>query len=176
MFRGGKTVNMLIDETANRHGRLVVIKRAESKQTAACWLCKCDCGAECVVRGGNLRTGSGCLRRPPGAALRHLFANLRSRAKERGYKWALTREQFAHLTRQDCFYCGVEPRQIRRVETGRNGKPYVYNGLDRVDNERGYVLGNVVPCCGDCNYAKRFRTPEEFEAWIHRVHERLASI
>lgn len=58
---------MAIDEVGNRYGRLVVIARAEnSKHNRRQWLCKCDCGQECVVIGENLRSGQtrscGCLR------------------------------------------------------------------------------------------------------------------
>jgi hypothetical protein len=30
-----------------------------------------------------------------------------------------------------------------------------FNGLDRIDNRKGYVSDNIVPCCSDCNLAKR---------------------
>ncbi len=29
-----------------------------------------------------------------------------------------------------------------------------YNGIDRVDNSKGYILSNCKPCCGHCNYIK----------------------
>ena len=48
---------------------------------------------------------------------------------------------------------------------------FVYNGLDRVDNEKGYTIDNVVPCCKHCNYAKRNRSVEEFIDWIAQVYE-----
>lgn len=57
----------LIDLSAQRFGRLTVIKRAENlpNQTSARWLCKCDCGKEKIVSGAHLRRGEiqscGCL-------------------------------------------------------------------------------------------------------------------
>ena len=58
-----------IDLTGRRFGKLVVLehagKRVEKRKTPV-WRCKCDCGKEIVVAGGNLRTGHtkscGCLR------------------------------------------------------------------------------------------------------------------
>lgn len=52
----------LIDETGNKYGDLVVIKRAEnhinpSRRTRVQWLCKCSCGNEIVVLGESLRNG-----------------------------------------------------------------------------------------------------------------------
>lgn len=45
------------------------------------------------------------------------------------------------------------------------------NGIDRVDNTRGYEKGNVVPCCGTCNLLKGARTVDEFLAQIFAIAE-----
>ena len=29
------------------------------------------------------------------------------------------------------------------------------NGIDRIDNHLGYIMTNVKPCCGSCNYIKK---------------------
>ena len=57
-----------VDLTGQRFGRLVVIKLSTPKGTKHHkWLCKCDCGNECVVLGHNLVGGHtkscGCLRK-----------------------------------------------------------------------------------------------------------------
>ena len=35
-------------------------------------------------------------------------------------------------------------------------------GIDRVDSSKGYHIGNVVPCCGTCNYMKSSLPREVF--------------
>ena len=56
-----------VDNTGQRFGRLLVLSRQSPSpgQTAAYWLCRCDCGGEIVVRGVSLRSGDvkscGCL-------------------------------------------------------------------------------------------------------------------
>lgn len=51
------------DLTGQRFGRLIVVQRAEdyiipkSGKHHVRWLCRCDCGNECVVTGGNLKSG-----------------------------------------------------------------------------------------------------------------------
>jgi hypothetical protein len=35
-------------------------------------------------------------------------------------------------------------------------------GLDRKDNDKGYLQDNVVPCCYDCNTKKKFKPYEKF--------------
>lgn len=55
-----------IDLTGKRFGRLTVIREAGRVRRLATWLCKCDCGNECIAVGANLRRGAtkscGCLR------------------------------------------------------------------------------------------------------------------
>lgn len=44
-----------------------------------------------------------------------------------------------------CYYCGIT------VDEHENN---MLNGLDRVNNEFGYIRGNVVACCTLCNYMR----------------------
>lgn len=37
-----------------------------------------------------------------------------------------------------------------------------YNGIDRVDPTKGYIIDNCVPCCTTCNYMKRILQRDEF--------------
>ena len=56
-----------IDLTGLPFGRLIVIREAGRKNGRVAWLCKCECGAEVVVSGDNLRSehtqSCGCLKR-----------------------------------------------------------------------------------------------------------------
>ena len=52
----GETMKQ-IDMRGQRHGRLTVVDYAETIKGHAKWKCKCDCGNEIIVDGGNLRTG-----------------------------------------------------------------------------------------------------------------------
>lgn len=177
----------IIDETGKRYGRLTVIRRATKPNgQGACWLCVCDCGKEIITRGSNLRDGvtqsCGCLQidnsrlavmLPEGiAAMNNIIRRTRSNATERGYEYHLTREQLIELMQRNCYYCGASPSNCSR-HPELNGE-FIYNGVDRVDNTRGYTIDNVVPCCKYCNLAKRERTVEEFLEWIKRLHKNFA--
>lgn len=49
----------IIDLLNQRFGRLQVIEyKGLNKHNHATWLCKCDCGKECIVASGNLRRGN----------------------------------------------------------------------------------------------------------------------
>lgn len=47
-----------INLVGNRYGRLLVIDKADSLNGHTRWLCKCDCGKECIVHGNSLKTGN----------------------------------------------------------------------------------------------------------------------
>lgn len=58
---------MFIDLVGHRYDRLSVMGLAPKDNGRVMWLCRCDCGADKVVSGGNLRSGQvkscGCLHR-----------------------------------------------------------------------------------------------------------------
>jgi hypothetical protein len=161
------------------------------------WVCNCVCGKErkCLTteltRG--IFTSCGCKnyseRRPNKkfepivASFRAKAANYKSTAKQRGIEWSLNMEEATHLLSGNCFYCGSEPSntynlvQRNRAYTGKivyvtnysSEYNILYNGIDRTDNEKGYVIGNVVTCCQTCNFAKRDLPYEKFINWINQL-------
>jgi len=106
------------------------------------------------------------------ASFKRLFQNYKHGASKRNLQFALSLEEFRDLTKSNCNYCGVEPVQIYKAWKGGPEKystPYIYNGVDRVDNLEGYISSNVVPCCKYCNQAKLNFSLEQFTAWLDRV-------
>jgi hypothetical protein len=80
----------------------------------------------------------------------------------RNIEMTLTFEAFTILNSLPCHYCG--------------GKlPEAGYGLDRINPELGYVYGNVVPCCTECNISKHNRTISEFREWALRLWNYWAS-
>lgn len=49
-----------IDLTGKRFGQLTVIEKAKGNEKSrnARWICKCDCGNECIVRADHLKSGN----------------------------------------------------------------------------------------------------------------------
>ena len=72
------------------------------------------------------------------------FSHARQTARQRGLDWKLERQQYVDLVIQPCTYCGEVT-----VNYGV--------GLDRIDNSKGYEMGNVQPCCGNCNQLRGHR-------------------
>lgn len=173
----------VVDLTGRKFGRLTVIKRSypNTKWGHTRWLCKCSCGKEKIITGDNLKDGDtkscGCLKK--GIVCLSLgLANMRAKinwykfnARKKGLRYTLTEKQFKNLTQQDCHYCGLSPSNIC------NGKgtfgTYTYNGLDRIDNNKGYIVDNVVSCCKTCNHAKNNSTIQEFKDWSERLYKKM---
>lgn len=143
-------------------GSLTVLKRLENDPHNSRWACKCVCGREHSVTGGNLRDGSttscGCLRKKD-AAFKRVYTDYRQNAKNRGIEFLLTETQFRSLTSSPCYYTGRTPSNTRKA---RGGSVYVHNGVDRLDSDKGYTIENCVPCCSDVNYAKRIMEYSDF--------------
>lgn len=87
-------------------------------------------------------------------------------SKLRKKVFKLSHSEFLEIIKSPCYYCGVEPsnniNKIKKIELN-------YSGIDRVDNNIGYIKSNCVPCCKICNYAKHYHTQEEFYSWIKRL-------
>ena len=165
----GRLFRPYVDYSGKRFAKLTVLWaagwRPDGNGHRIVWTCQCDCGNITVAYTCDLRRGRtkscGC-----GKIVTHnanamlLFSQYRNKAKERGYEWALTFEQFVKLTSSNCHYTGWAPRQI--CLKSKNHEPYIWNGIDRVDNSKGYILDNCVPCDGVVNKAKRNTSKEDF--------------
>lgn len=174
-----------LELTGRKFNRLTVIDFAHiDKSGQTCWLCKCDCGNEKIIRASYLRSGDtkscGCLKKeidenrtlPEGiAACNIVLSRHKAQAKERNLEQALTDEQIIELHKGNCHYCGAPPSQT--WFRPRNNGSYIYNGIDRVDNNKGYTIMNTVSCCWNCNKAKDTQTYDEFLSHIKRIHSHL---
>ena len=92
---------------------------------------------------------------------RYKYTTLRRGAQKRNYEWNLTPEDTSGLLLSDCYYCGKPSVEGVKI-----------HGLDRIDNNKGYHLDNVVPCCEQCNIAKHANTKEDFIEMCKRVAQR----
>ena len=81
---------------------------------------------------------------------------LKTQARRRGILCDVPFEAFLALTRRPCHYCGDHTTER-------------FRGLDRVDNDRGYTMANVVPCCPVCNYMKSKLTRGFFLEHTRRI-------
>lgn len=80
--------------------------------------------------------------------LKPAYIKYKRGAKKRGYEFLLTIKEFDKITKnENCIYCR---------------RKYERCGIDRICNDIGYKIGNVVPCCKDCNKMKGTMTYNQF--------------
>jgi hypothetical protein len=168
------------DLVGKEFGELLVLERdyeytLKMAQKRGYWKCLCRCCNKIIIAstsalhsGKKLSCKTNYLEKGE-AGFNFLFRNYKSAAKRRNLEFDLTKEEFKKLTKSDCIYCGSHPNHIHRKEKDE----YIYNGVDRTDNSKGYIISNSVPCCETCNMAKRKMTQTEFIFWIKKVYRNL---
>ena len=138
------------------------------------YLCKCICGKEKIIRRDSLITGStvscGCknkeniskslnwLKIPKRYRIKvsSSYSQYKQHAKQKKRAFEISIDKFIELIFKPCVYCGA---------ISKRG----FNGLDRQNNFKSYVLSNVVPCCNKCNHAKKDMSILEFEKWVKTI-------
>lgn len=186
-------MSALVNMTGYRQGRLTVISRGHNSGTGrAQWLCKCECGNEKLIKSERLRSKSdpvqscGCFQRetarkvmaanvkrlPPGEAnKRRAIESVRNSARAKERECLLTDFEIITLMDSPCEYCGIQPSGMWHVPDYRHNKTgwFKRNGIDRVNNDKGYINGNVVPACSRCNLSKSEMGSLEFWKWVQRL-------
>jgi hypothetical protein len=110
------------------------LKKKATKKSTGCFLCFDRIGTRRILR-------------PYEAVFNRLLAC----AKTRGKKVTLTFKQFLNIIKpRKCHYCHVP--MMWHEYSGPDVK--IRYQLDRKNNDKGYVPGNVVSCCKRCNYQK----------------------
>jgi hypothetical protein len=174
------------DIVGEKYGKLTVIELLdELRNGGRVWLCKCECGkykklkTTMLVR--NIITSCGCSniiykdRTIPAA--KEIYNNYKKRAKVKKIEFNMTLDEFINLAKSDCFYCGSKPKNCRTTNKRyKNISEFIYNGLDRVDNYKGYTIINCVPCCFMCNNSKGTNTVEEFINKILNISSHLKNV
>ena len=144
-----------MDLSGNKYNKLLVLNfvRRNPKNKMAFYACKCDCGTIKVISHGNLRTGHsqscGCLRKEPehnrtthGMSGTKVFA-----------AWNRIKDRCFNPTSQDYYNYGglgiTMSDNLRRdfttfyKEVGDPPSSGHQWSIDRIDNTRGYIEGNI---------------------------------
>lgn len=161
-------MSRIVDKTGDKYGRLIVVRQVgRNKYGRVLWECRCDCGNIIIVDSSHLNPSGtrscGCLRTdnvrkavclPEGrSAFNSLYSGYVRDARKRGLEFSFTKEQFEDIVTSNCHYCGAKPAR-EYARSWANGS-FFYNGIDRKNNTIGYLPGNCVASCWECNYLKR---------------------
>jgi hypothetical protein len=153
----------------------VFITENTNKQVPAVEV-KCDCGKIKItylygVKNGHIPS-CGCVNKnwhvdKTKGSCNDLLNRYKYSAKKRGKEFKLSYRQFRGITSQNCHYCGSKPLQIRHPKNCQS--PYIHNGIDRKDSDRGYTMDNCLPCCGICNRAKSNMSYSDFLSYLDLI-------
>ncbi len=187
--RGGGT-KVVIMEPGDRYNYLTILSpapKSASKSAGQEWLVRCDCGNEVQVLGKDIRKTNqpkqtcgkkGCPVRQAilrerlwnpkkvadGSKSRSVYNLYKNQSPGRGVLFNLTEEEFERLILAICFYCEKPPSIKTNLSLTRNG-------IDRVDNKRGYELDNCVTCCFKCNKMKGSLSIDSFLSQVDKIQQ-----
>jgi hypothetical protein len=176
-----------IDITGEKYNSWTIIKMIGIRNGKSWCLCKCDCGKEKEVVARNILSGAskscGCRGRLKTiernkqrinkatelSVLKQVIAGYKKDASDRGYAFELSEKECLELFDRKCYYCNSDAYNKRHYHKDKSITAK-YMGIDRIDNTKGYIAGNVVSCCKKCNRAKDTMSEQEFLELVNRIY------
>jgi len=154
-------------------------------------LVKCSCGivkknySSSLISGKSTQCRSCSSKNNPGNAKRRIsgewlaisdkYSEYKRIARSNKREFLLDVGEFISLIKSKCFYCHKEPEQIHKIYNKDWADDLIYNGIDRLDNSKGYTKDNVVTCCKVCNYMKGPNNYDNFIKMIEIIYKNLVS-
>jgi len=183
----GCTINLSL-YSGQKINRLTMINYIGNSR----WLCECECGKTLIANTGKINSGNtkscGCLKKEallknrllsPAVITKYEPNTTSARRLWKSYcrrdlTCNLTFDEWLLISQMNCNYCGIAPSNNYNCFIGRksasqkakNNGWFVYNGIDRVNNDCTYSKDNIVPCCWTCNRAKSNRSIIDFHKYI----------
>ena len=184
-----KDYKELIGKKFNRLTLLELVEIRINKNTRTKWKVKCDCGTIKIIEQTLLihnRTKScGCLqkdttrkmfRKEQGqAGFNQIKRGYKRHAKNRNIEFYLTDDQIRDIITKNCFFCNKPPSQVSRnidkskSQVNLDHSKFIYNGIDRLNNEKFYKIENSISCCYTCNRMKSDLSYDEFITHIGKI-------
>ena len=182
-------------EVGTKFGDYTVIEKGaiRSKWGQTFLLCRCRCGSERKVNTSNLANGtskrcftcrmsnSGNLLNSEGsknrkaASIGHAkiktswWARYGKAAEKRNYSFNITPDYVWSIYEEQDMKCRLSGVKI---DFSLDVRDPSYPSMDRIDNERGYEVGNIQLVTKTINYMKRTLSQDEFISLCTRVHRK----
>ncbi|KKL88584.1 hypothetical protein LCGC14_1923250 [marine sediment metagenome] len=179
------------------HGLLTVVELINIKDETprrSLWRCICTCGTQnynvtsiWLSRKTKSTKSCGCFPKERNhfgktlpkeiAALNKIYILYKSEAKKRNLNFNISKHIFEKLIFSNCHYCDSTLSNSSIVYRPKLGNfSTKYNGIDRKNNNKGYIESNCVPCCVTCNLAKRKLSYDDFIKHITKIYKHLIKI
>lgn len=144
-----------IDLTGKRFGRLIVIGFSHRDQHKnKLWYCRCDCGNESIVRGGNLVSGGstscGCYRRERRTKHGH---SKRGKISPEYHAWQAIFQRCTNPNDVQWYLYGERGisicegwHEFKNFFADLRKRPNRSYSIDRIDNDGNYSCGHCPEC------------------------------
>lgn len=167
----------LIDLSGLKFGKLTVIEKSKVRlgRRYVCWLCRCECGVEIVVRGDRLRDGHKkfCSRGNHPRPKLDIGRRLARKSWESAWArvTATTGKKWRNYGSRGITMC-ERWRDFEAFLTDMGPRPDVLHTLDRINNDGNYEPGN----CRWTNKSEQRRNSRgaiwiEYEGERHRLSD-----
>lgn len=163
-----------------KFGNLLVIEKIPNTiNRKNYWKCECQCIDKTIIETRGFRLVSGitkscgkCKKEKlinpnKRTELNALFRDYADNAFRKNLEFNLDLDYFSVITSSFCFYCHSEPSRLffDRIQN----KYYKFNGIDRTDNNLGYIVSNTRPCCYVCNKMKLANSHDDFMLHTRKI-------
>jgi cytidyltransferase-like protein len=173
------------DISGQRFGKLIALNYVETINKTRRYLCECDCGIQKVLRRKSLvkgdTTSCGCdwiksnVKHPSwkghGDIPLDFFNNIFRGAKQRNLEFNITIEYIWDLLEKQNRKCALSGLDLKFSRT-RKDKSLQTCSLDRKDNKKGYIEGNVQWVHKRVNLMKNVMSDKDFIYFCHVVAEK----
>ena len=92
------------------------------------------------------------------------YSDYRRRALKKQLDFSITPDDYNLIIKKNCFMCGKKSDQQHQ------------NGIDRMDNTKGYTLENINACCCECNLIKKDYVYENIMNKLFLIYKKHNSI
>lgn len=189
--RSEKTIMMLISSVlkiqkkknkvreGQRFGKLLVLKEEEKRGNNRIWLCLCDCGKHKIQTSHKLLRGNqscGCQRIISITKGNNIisgvwYGKIKGNAKKRNLDFSVSLEYLTSLFKKQNAQCSLSGLEIK-IPMGRYDSVKTTASLDRIDNNKGYIPGNVQFVHKNINYMKSIYDQKYFIALCKKVAQK----
>lgn len=160
-----------LDLTGKIFGKLNVVDVAPKSKKHNNWLCKCECGKQCIVSTGNLLSGNsmtcGCSHNltgemhPSWKGYKNIsgrtFCVMENNAIRRGIYFNLTINELGDLFEKQNGKCALTGWNLILSKNNTNTA-----SIDRIDSTKGYIIDNIQWVHKDVNKAKNTLSQDKF--------------
>lgn len=168
------------DLTGQVFDRLTVEERATEKNSVTKWWCLCKCGKRKAISRNSLLAGltrsCGCLKKEliwkgHGDLSSSYWQRVTRGAVKRGLELSVTIEDAWSLYLEQDKKCALSGLDLVIVPDYTHKHHLHTASLDRIENDQGYIKGNIQWVHRDLNMMRRVMTIDQFLFYCRKVTE-----